>query len=368
MKRNHSVKIWIGLAGWLFGWLSMMHPGLLQAATLETPQGRIGIFGYTNALYTYMSSMAMQSGSMAMKMGDTSTFETDGNLLLQAEFMPIRAKVNLEYHNPVEIPGPTGDIQGSFSVLEAYGEYEWGPGLKLRAGHFLAPYGIYNAIRYVTPLFASVVLPMMYDPPMNYLMQGGGALVPDKANLMMFGDLPGRWGSYYLYLGNGALMGDGRDQNKDKAVGLRVRLRVPGGLLGSSLRRVNNDAPGISDPEGEETLWGFDLDLSRGSWNLQAEYTKDDASRHPHRYTYYARLSYQGLRMTPFVAYDFLKDLGDKLFKRGMHRYSAGLGYNVNPNLVVKAEYHYHRFAHTSGLGNAPEDTHMFRIASIFLF
>ena len=346
-------------------------PSQAMAIMIETDEMRLGINGYLNVVYEYMGKMAAvtEDGTGIETLSDSSTFENDTHLIFNAVKDRLRTNLNIEFHNGYFSEGKTvGGVdenitRGEFLLLEVFGEYSGGPYLQVRAGQFLSPFGIYNHIRYVTPLFASVELPMMYHPPENYR---GEDLVPDPANLMVSG---GRAGDamnvrYAIYLGNGGnLTAHGTDKNKDKGVGGRVHLETAHLKFGGSYYNVADDPV-----EGRESLIGLDLEATLGDFNIQGEYAIDRAENEADRFGYYVRMTIDAGRYAPFAAYDYLKDQGDILFDRGMHRYSAGLGYTVNNHITLKGEYHYHLFGNDSGLAGAPEDIQMFMAAAIFIF
>jgi hypothetical protein len=72
--------------------------------------------------------------------------------------------------------------------------------------------------------------------------------------------------------------------------------------------------------------------------------------------------------LSPFVGYDFIEDKASVLFTRGQERFSIGTGFRANANIILKAEYHYHRFRNSDGFMGVPDDNHMFRTAAIFIF
>lgn len=339
-----------------------------SAVTIEAADMRLGINGYVNGLYTYMSKMPM---SMGGTMPDTSTFETDSHLLFNAVKDKLRISFNLEFGNSASVSGSdmggmgSGEIIGEMGILETFGEYGFSEHFQVRVGNFLTPFGIYNQIRYITPLFATVVLPMMYEPPANY---EGKPLIPDNTNVMLFGSYSVNANKidYNIYAGNGEIGSDGTDENKDKGFGGRIRLALPYNLkIGGSYYSVEDDPV----TEGRENLYGVDLDINLGDLNLQAEYAIDNAEEHEDRFAYYLRLVYLIDQFAPFIGYDYLKDKGDMLFERGLHRYSLGTGYTVNNYITLKAEYHYHKIDDASGpMAPDPDDIQMFRGAAIFIF
>lgn len=336
-----------------------------SAVTIEAADMRLGINGYVNGLYTYMSKTPT---SMGGTMADTSTFETKSHLLVNAVKDKFRININLEFDNSGFASGSgmgSGDITGKFGVLETFGEYGFSESLQVRVGNFLTPFGIYNEIRYITPLFATVVLPMMYEPPVNY---EGSPLTPDNTNVMLFGSYSVNASKIYynIYAGNGGIGGDGKDQNKNKGLGGRIRVALPYNVkIGGSYYSVEDEPV----KEGRENLYGIDLDINLRDLNLQAEYVVDNAEKVEDRLAYYIRLVYPIDQFTPFIGYDYMKDKGDTLFERGLQRYSVGTGYTVNNYITLKAEYHYHTIDDTSGpMAPDPEDVHMLTGAAIFIF
>ena len=203
----------IGLLALAFCLASEAH-----AVMVETDDMRLGINGYINAIHTYMSKMPMVMTMDGMEAigtaaSDTSTVETDDNVIFNAVKDRLRINMNLAFHNGFSSKGGgrMGEMalsdddeatEGTFRLLEAFGEYAFRQQLQVRAGQFLSPFGIYNQIRFVTPLFAPVVLPMMYQPPEGFR---GRALVPGDANLMFSGTFARSDAAlqYFLYAGNG---------------------------------------------------------------------------------------------------------------------------------------------------------------------
>lgn len=332
------------------------------AVTIESGDMRLGINGYMNSIYTYMSKMPMAMGPL---MPDSSTFEMETHLLFNAVKDRLRVNLNVHWDNGADVSD--AGTTGKFGVMETFGEYAFSESLQVRAGYFLAPYGIYNQISYITPLFATVVLPMMYEPPENYM---GEPLVPKNANVMLFGSYLVKRTKirYYLYAGNGDVSAEGTDENKDKAIGGRIKASLPKNISVGASYYTRENHP---DTEGRENLFAVDVDVTVRDINLQAEYAVDDAEKTEERFAYYARLTYHLDKFGPFIGYDYFKDKTDTdaVFKRGLHRYSIGTSYTANNYVTLKAEYHYHRIDDTNGLTTGwPEDVQMFKWAAIFIF
>lgn len=356
-----------------------------HAVSFDAGDIKFGINGYMDLEYTYMSEMPMTNtaGTMIMRMDDESSLDQHHmNLLFDAERGKFRAHVNLEsiyaYTTAGEYTLDTDDPanhklegtkgKGEFSMLEAYGQYTVNDLFKVTAGHFLMPFGIYNEVKYITPLFATVVLPQMYQLPRMYT---GGAFIHPTSNLMVSGDYMREKAELYysLHIGNGERETSGLDKNKDKLIGGRLKLTLLDDIkVGVSYCTVN-DSP---DTDGRNNTFGADLDLTfLDNFNLQSEYILDEYDKRDTRYSYYARLTYYIDKFSPFIAYDFWRDKRDLVYKSGMNRWGAGTGYNFTENIILKGEYHYHVFSGTVKTTADDIDlskVHMFRASAIFIF
>ena len=196
---------------------------------------------------------------------------------------------------------------------------------------------------------------------------GGDALVPEDANVMAFGTIhnPVWKVDYFLYGGNGQRQASGEDQNKDKGVGSRLRLTLAGqARVGLSYYTADDG----TTQDNRHHLYGADLDLDVGPFNFQAEYAFEEIDKGANKLSYYGRITYYLYPFTPFFGYDFIKQEGDRLFGKGQERFSLGTGYRVNNYILLKGEYHYHRFPDDANLVGVPDTTHMMRFAAIFIF
>ncbi len=340
----------------------------VDAVTLDVSGMKFGINGFMDLEYTYSGKMAMvmtdsNGVETIMSMDESSSFDQHHmNLLLGVEKGKFRAHLNIQslYAYTTEDGG-----KGDFAIEEAYGEYTVNDLLKIRAGHFLMPFGIYNDIHYITPLFATVVLPYIYEPPMMY---AGGPLIHESANLLLSGTYVGDEMelSYGLHVGNGERDESGLDKNKDKQLGGRVRLSLFDNFkVGVSYCTVEDDP----DTEGRNNIYGVDIDATfLDSLNLQSEYVRDDYEKRESRYSYYVRLTYNLDRLSPFITYDYFEDKEDLLYKKGMNRWGVGVGYTLNENITLKGEYHYHVFSESDGLPDDTDKSHMVHTSLIFVF
>jgi hypothetical protein len=68
------------------------------------------------------------------------------------------------------------------------------------------------------------------------------------------------------------------------------------------------------------------------------------------------------------VGYDRLQDTKNPLYADGMERWSAGVGFELNPNVYLKAEYHDHHFGTAAVAAAGLAHARMARLAAIVVF
>lgn len=358
-----------------------------DAVSLEAGDWHFGINGFLDGEYTWMDKMPM-----VMKSGMLGTMEERSfldqhhmNLLFGAETGKSRININLQSLNSFSSANAVGNIaKGQLDLKEAYGIYSFHDLLKVQVGYMLSPFGIYNDVRYITPLFATVVLPQMYEMPGNYRSAGSTTaesvpnnLMPTDANFMLLGSYSGDNVDldYYFYVSNGERAANGIDTNKDKGIGTRLKATVLEDFkFGFSYFSVNNSVNdfGANSEVGKEILLGFDAELNFSDMlKLEAEYVYDEFEKRKDRHSYYVRLTGYVNKFSPFFAYDYAKDKANNLYKRGQARYGAGTGYKLSDFVTVKGEYHLHVFNDEKIAPALPMDTNnikMFRASMIFVF
>lgn len=355
--------------------LMFLLPGRAPAVTLDLPDTRLSISGYLDLGYMYMGQLP--AGPAPMAVGGVSTLGQDHlNLIFRVDRDNLKANVNLAFEDNFKLDldpmaAPPTEQTGTFEVLEAWGEWQRGDGLQVRAGRFLPPFGLYNQIRFATALYAPVVLPTLYQPPMGYSMGGGlDHLVPDEGNLMVHGSLypGGLWVQYAAYLGAGARNPNGVDANKAKAYGAQVMAEGSGVRAGVSWYLSDEVTTGRTEH------WAGSLDVTRGPLNLQGEVSMVDTTQPtavgvPNDVlSWYARVTLQAGKAQPFIGYDYLEDDGAYVYTDGMDRWSAGVGYDVSNSMFLKAEYHYHQFDSAAAKAVDLDTAHMVRVSLITVF
>ena len=376
-----------------------------HAVKFEAGEWNFGINGFLDGVYTYMDPMPMimdmdvtsmnmmggmmmeqtETRAMAMEMDAMSSFDQEHlNLLIGAQKEKFRININI--HSKDNYTSEDGG-RGHFEFEEVYGEYSYTDLLKFRVGSMLAPFGIYNEVRYITPLFATVVLPQMYEMPMNYDIgtdKINSNFMPSSPSVMMFGNHLGDTTDieYFLYISNGQRGSNGRDENSNKGIGARLRITFQENYkIGGSYYTIKNDLfRGSTNFDaddtiiGQENLSGIDAELIflDEAFKLEGEYVTDDFAERKDRFSYYVRATYYVKKFSPFVAYDYAEDEANNLYNRGQARTSLGTGYNFSELITIKAEYHKHKFndgdADDVELKDGTDEFNMFRASVIFVF
>lgn len=376
------------------------------AANIMMGDFNIGINGYLDLETTYMSKMPMaMANGMVMNMDNSFSLDQNHmNLIFHAQRKKTGVAINLESrHSFSSFDGDTGidsnsgnsvngssDEIGTFRIAEAYGQHKFNQFVNLKAGSLLAPFGVYNEIRYATPLFATVVLPFIYEMPANY---SGTIMTPSNTNLALqggFSKIINFDYSFFISAGkrnqnNSGLIRDrgrGQEPAKHKGFGGKVVLgsedqnyQIGFSFFQGHPSKIQNGTT-LADGGYKSKLIGYSLNLYLPwSFHLQSEYAihkrPNGMSTYRPKESFYARLMYEGTSITPFIMYDQFKDPNDAIYKFKNNRLGVGAGYEVSENFILKAEYHYHWFSHPiSGSMNttAIKKQDMIRLSTIFYF
>jgi len=372
----------------------------VKAASIADPTKGMGKFFIDNTManMSFAGQRAMmmtgvfegmdKNAWMKMKMDKTSALANHHfNILADLQRDSVRFHVNVQALGAVSTEKDTvaeaalRDPQ--YSLLQGYLHYIKTDILQIRVGKFLPPFGIYNDVSYITPLFATVVLPEMYEAQPNYLMQTWRRnLLPRNAQFMLtgthFGD---KWEIMYAIYA-----GEGKDEIRDEEdVGGGLRLRgvyeenIAIGVsfyTGKQMDEVITSDIGIVWPylsRGTESVIGFDLDRTfrdeKIRWQFEYVNSSYSGQSSQSRSSWYTRLIWEGWdRAKPFLMYDNFKDSGDELFSNTMNRYGIGNGFRINDHVYHKVEYHYHTFSDNGGLPADTDPTHMVRTSLIIAF
>jgi len=343
-----------------------------------------------------MGGMSLTSGHMLMPMKESYAFDQNHlNIVLSGSTQNFRGRINLESRHAYSSfdtntgssgnPGTGGQsgTQGAFRIAEVYGDIGLSTKVQVRAGQFYTPFGLFNQTRYITPLYATVVLPFLYELPRNY---NDTPIFPSNSNLMVYGDLyPAKEleARYYVYASMGtrnlnsfsaADAGIGGEANSDKGFGGRVRLKWKDRYsLGVSYFTV------LGDDNNPLTI-GTDIEIQLpASLKFQGEYAFIASKGHTQKNAYYARLVYEGFeKVSPYVMWDAFRDHHHPLYDTTQNRIGVGVQWSVATYVTTKIEYHNHFFTDiptatgTTGMGvpmvsQGPKTNHMIRLSTIFL-
>lgn len=405
MKKNNSRLLW------LITLISVFTIREGMAVSVKAGKFDLSINGYVDFETTWMSQMPMAMGSSTgpgvMTMDQQFTADQNHlNLIFGVRRDKTRVHLNYESrHSFSTYDGNTGalgrsgngsdDNVGSFRIAEAYGEYEVNKYLRIRGGNFYTPFGIYNEIRYITPLFATVVLPFIYEVPGNYR---DTPLVPSNANFMVSGDFSIKKMdiTYNIYgaaskrndnnSGRPVDRGYGAENTKEKSFGAKTRFSFAEGKYTLGLSGYYTKFPdtynnSTSTVNHSSFLRGVELDLLL-PWDLhlQVEHVTQsnpegkNAGFGHNKWGYYSRLMYEKGKITPFIMHDVFKDPNEAVYKFQNNRLGLGFGFKVSSNFHLKGEWHWHWFSdQPKGSGMmastvAPKKTRMLRTSMIFFF
>ncbi|MFQ5637325.1 MAG: porin [bacterium] len=249
-----------------------------------------------------------------------------------------------------------GSGSGLVALERAWVEYKHSDGLKIKAGKFLPPFGIYNLKHDATPTFLSSFLPnAIYGKHTN--TSGGKQRLYAKfaTGVQVLGTLfSGQWqGDYYLYLSNGRGAQPGeKDDNSNKGVGARLEISPP-------LEELKLGVSFYTDKNGtanntKQTTLAFDVALRRSNFLIEAEYfaprlEKVDTLGVPvddfrTSRGFYVQAAYTLLgQLTPFAQLNFF-DPDSETRNDGESDIVFGLNLSLTPRVYLKSEVHFLRF------------------------
>ncbi|PCJ57813.1 MAG: hypothetical protein COA79_15130 [Planctomycetota bacterium] len=369
---------------------------------------------YFDVDYTYMEEMPMvMPTGVGMEMAKMKLFsQSHLNLIYDVIGGPVRGHVNFEVLNSFSA-GDNENLEGgetNVSLLELYGEYSANDSINIRVGKFLAPFGLFNDIRYITPLYASVVLPLTYLAPRNY---GGDKFYPPFANLMISGQFyvgDDFEFNYAMYYGSGDKTQKELTLDEHAAFGAHIKLMFQekfsigfsgysydidgygrrsmvmgagmmmndtmmddmGAMSMRSSKHIDS-ASGRYVMSGNEVSFAVNTELKFLDDDLifMGEFAKSSYSDIDDRFTFSFKTQYNINRYTPYFMIDGLKDDASMLYKNFMLRYGLGLSIRFTNNIYFKNEFHYHTFKDDDlpdNVKEAADSQIMFRTSLIFVF
>lgn len=254
---------------------------------------------------------------------------------------------------------------GEISLSNVYASYVFSDYLKINAGKFFAPVGLYNQILYAVPSYPTLSIPrasvynrsdsfqkdaLFFQRYVTGLWLAGNASLA-AANV-----------SYDLYTGNGRSFEFHVDDNDSKLLGARIKLEK--NIGGASIRPIisyyndeyNNGTPdAVSFKKQTSLIPG--LEVETGDLTLRGEYAtssikNDDGSKYKDFAAYYAGGYYTLMdSITPYVRYELLDpsfDAGNDL----ENETTIGIAYHLTPWVsLLKLQVRLHNYEDSSKTG-----------------
>lgn len=247
-----------------------------------------------------------------------------------------------EYENaPIINPDDNSQSSGTILLEQVYIERLFMPEIKIRAGRFLTPAGIWLINRY-SPFTPTQAKPQHIQKIFPQFLDG--ALVYGSFNLS--DDLI----SYHIYAANGEGNSGGEDSNQDKTVGGRLDLFFPAFYN----MKIGVSALGDKLNDGaDKTAKGVDLQFKADSFRVQgeyavADYNSDIPGQSRKSEGYYVQALYDIGKFTIVGRYDYY-DPGDSAGLDKVTVNTGGLNYHWTPYIVSKIENN--SYVYTGGAG-----------------
>jgi len=265
-----------------------------------------------------------------------------------------------EYANAPIINPSTSNAQSSGTILmeQVYIERVFMPELKIRAGRFITPAGIW-LVNHYSPFTLTQVKPQHITKIFPEFLDGAMMSGAFSLNDLVL--------AYHIFGANGEGNTGSFDSNPDKTVGGRLSLLFPSfynlkvGV--SSLTDVLNDKDAAS-----KTASGVDLQFRVGPFKVQGEYAAGDYSDSADpslsykSVGYYVQPQYDIGKLTVFYRYDYYDPGNSNADKVTVN--TAGINYHWTPVIVTKIENN--NYAYTGGMATAGYAEWIFSAAIMF--
>ncbi|MFH1278074.1 MAG: hypothetical protein ABIK65_06825 [Candidatus Eisenbacteria bacterium] len=260
-------------------------------------------------------------------------------------------------HGPVH---EATDGTGKIYLPKAYLEYFRSDALRLRAGKFLPPFGIYNERHDATPTVIPTVLPpSVYGSHPNLtgamadsLGRSERAYPRFASGVWLLGNLfAGGWGvEYNGYLVNGRGSDpDEKDDNTNKGLGTRIVLTPPGDAVRFGVSWYGDRNGELSD--ARQDAFGADIEASLGNGILEGgvilpryEELTEDGAPDGHRREAAGAYLFAGYcffdRLTPFVYHDVYDPDRDAKDDRETDT-TVGANFALDFTVFLKGEVHF---------------------------
>lgn len=278
---------------------------------------------------------------------DQHHFNIISSYVLDAQF---RVLGEIEWEHGFAQSGSEG--VGELKLERAWVEYRHTDAVKLRAGKYLLPYGIYNLIHDATPTFLSSSLPhAIYGKYVNPLGQKQRLYSKFGTGIQVLGTVfPRGWTvEYAAYLSNGqGAEPFENDDNADKAWGGRLIVEAPrtGLRVGSSFyTELNGEAAHTRQRSlAFDATWRKDRFELQGEaafgWLQEVDENVVPTDGYRHTMGAYAQVAYTvAERFTPFARLSAF-DSGATDLEGDETHWVGGLNVSVTPRVYLKGEAH----------------------------
>jgi len=268
-----------------------------------------------------------------------------------------RVRVSIE--SDWEHGASTGANRGSLNLEYGFMEYTVSDLLKIRAGKFLTPFGIFNEIHNVAYTFAPVKLPSPSNRTDRIVRDAYAPHPRWGTGVALHGDssIGGRDWSYDVLVANGdnaTVNPFDRDENESKSVAARVRFEPSPHLrLGTSFYWDRTMQTGFN----RLVSHGAEGDLRLGRIQVLAEgifgWKRRTTGETVRQIAAYGQAAYRfDNRITPYVRLE-LVDLRDTEGDAGINLIT-GANYEIDRNLFLKLENDHFRGRAKNPLGALP--------------
>lgn len=243
---------------------------------------------------------------------------------------------------------------GSFSIEEAWVNYQSSDAFNLKVGLLIPRFGYFNEIKNRMPLIPYISRPFVFEVS-NPLINPSD-YTPQRAYAQISGYLPvgtftldyaaffGNTDDEYV-TGNAILGGNGIDTTNFKLFGGRIGLKTGELSFGFSGAIDKDNHQSDLKEDVPRTRLAMDLNYSVFNFFLDAEYisvnldTKNTSVDYDKSF-YYGTLGYNFTNdLFAYCNYGFLKDGSHPIRKGGVKSISFGGGYKIIESVVLKASY-----------------------------
>lgn len=260
------------------------------------------------------------------------------------------AWVNFELTNSYN----TKNSWGSFSLDEAWVNYQQSDYFNVKAGLLIPRFGYLNEIKNRMPLLPYITRPLIYESSISVIDQTH--YLPERAFVQVYGYIPintvtldyaafvGPSEKNYI-LANGALIGSAADTTTFKLFGGRLGLKYDDLRIGFSSTFDKDNQQATLGEDVSRTRLAVDFGYSFFNFFVDGEYilvnlSSDSSSAEMNKSFYYGSLGYNFTdQLFGYATYSYIEDKANNILKAGMKGVVVGVGYRPTESVVIKAGY-----------------------------